>query len=202
MMLFMKNFNPGKLHNVSVVFQSPPVNKETVPWLRNERKARTLLMDYGIHLLDLASMFGYGEPRLLNCRYQLNGQGETCLIEAQAAFDNYTINMLLRQGINQRRTRLIYTFENYSITIGFSPDIFAPHMADENFGLSIIDAKASLGATFRKGVDRILRRESEASHAHALHAALTANIDHPLEVNRLVPIYKLLFQISRLVYGE
>lgn len=202
MMTFMKKNNPGKLHNVSVVFQTTPVNRETIPWIRNERKARTLLMDYGVHFIDLACMFGYGEPRLIDCRYQLNGQGETCLIEANAAFDNYTINMLLRQGINQRRTRLIYTFENYSITIGFAPDIFVPHMADENFGLSLIEAKASLGATLGKVTDRLLSRESETSHAHALQAALTASKDQPLEVNRLVPTYKLLFQISRSVYGE
>ena len=202
MMNFMRRYNPGKLNHVSVVFQSAPVNKDSAVWLRDERRARTLLLDYGVHQIDLSCIFGQGKPSLKNCRYELNAQGETCLIEGSAAFDNCTINFLFRQGINQRRTRLIYTFQNYSITLGFAPDIFVPHMADENFGLSWLEANASIRATVSKIRDKITGRESETSHAHVLQAALSENTDHPLLIERLIPVYDLLFQISRSVYGE
>jgi nucleoside-diphosphate-sugar epimerase len=200
MIHFLKKYNPGRLHNVSVVFQSAPVNKETTPWLRAERQVRTLLMDYGLHHIDLACMFGKGSPLLKDCRYKLNGRGETTLIEGEALFDNYSIHFLLRQGINQRRTTLIYTFQNYSVTLGFTPDIFVPHMADENFGLSFLSAWASLKSTYVKIFDKILGRESELSHAYAYQIAMSGDWAAPLTIEKLRPVYELLFQISDRVY--
>jgi nucleoside-diphosphate-sugar epimerase len=202
MIRFLKKYNPGRLLNVCVVFQSVPVNKDSASWLRAERKARTLLMDYGLHEIDLACMFGKGTPLLKDCRYELNGQGETCLVEGEAAFDNYSIHFLFRQGINQRRTKLIYTFQNYSVTLGFAPDIFVPHMADENFGISLLEAWASFKSTCSKVLDKLSGRESETSHAYAYQIAMSGKRDEPLYVENLRPVYELLFQISERVYGE
>jgi len=202
MMRFLRKYNPGRLLNVHVVFQSSPINKESVAWVRAERKARTLLMDYGLHQIDLACMFGKGSPRLKDCRYELNGQGETCLIEGEAAFDNYSIHFLLRQGINQKRNKLVYTFQNYSATLGFAPDIFIPHMADENFGISLLEAWASFKSTCSKVFDKLSGRESETSHTYAYQIAINGRQDEPLYIENLRPIYELLFQISERVYGE
>jgi nucleoside-diphosphate-sugar epimerase len=202
MMRFLAKYNPGRLLNVYIVFQSPPVNKESAPWLRAERKSRTLLVDYGLHQIDLACMFGKGKPLLKGCRYELNGQGETCLIEGEAAFNNYSIHFLLRQGVNQKRNKLIYTFQNYSVTLGFAPDIFIPHMADENFGLSLLEAWGSFKSTCSKVLDKLSGRESETSHAYAYQIAMNGRRDEPLYVENLRPVYELLFQISERVYGE
>jgi hypothetical protein len=202
MMRFLTKYNPGRLLNVNVMFQSAPVNKDPAPWLRAERKSRTLLMDYGLHQIDLACMFGKGKPLLKDCRYELNGQGETCLIEGQAAFDNYSIHFLFRQGINQNRNKLVYNFQNYSVTLGFAPDIFVPHMADENFGLSLLEAWVSFKSTCKKAFDKLSGHESETSHAYAFQIAMGGNRDEPLFIDNLRPVYDLLFQISERVYSE
>jgi nucleoside-diphosphate-sugar epimerase len=202
MMRFLRKYNPGRLFNVNVMFQSPPVNKDPAPWLRAERKTRTLLMDYGLHQIDLACIFGKGEPLLKDCRYELNGQGETCLIEGEAVFDNYSIHFLFRQGINQKRNKLVYNFQNYSVTLGFAPDIFVPHMADENFGVSLLEAWASFKSTRTKVLDKLSGRESEASHAYAFQIAMDRDRDEPLYIENLRPVYELLFQISERVYPE
>lgn len=49
----LRQYNPGKLHHVCAIFQSGPVNKDTAAWLRDERRARSLLVDYGMHRVDL-----------------------------------------------------------------------------------------------------------------------------------------------------
>jgi nucleoside-diphosphate-sugar epimerase len=202
MMRFLRKYNPGRLLNVNVIFQSPPVNKDPAPWLRAERKSRALLMDYGLHQIDLACMFGKGKPLLKDCQYELNGQGETCLIEGQAVFDNYSIHFLFRQGINQNRNKLVFTFQNYSVTLGFAPDIFVPHLSDDNFGLALIEAWRSFKSTCNKVVDKLSGGESETSHAYAFQTAIGGNRDEPLFIDNLRPVYNLLFQISERVYPE
>ncbi len=159
-------------------------------------------MDYGLHQIDLASMFGKGKPLLKDCRYELNGQGETCLIEGEAAFDNYSIHFLFRQGINQKRNKLVYTFQNYSVSLGFAPDVFVPHLSDDNFGISLLEAWASFKSTCSKAVDKLSGRESETSHAYAFQIAMSGNRDEPLLIDNLRPVYDLLFQISERVYPE
>ncbi len=202
MLSHLRTYNPGKLHHVSVHFQSGPVNQESVSWLRNERSSRTLLMDYGVHLIDLACMFAQGRSRLEYCRYELNRQGETSLIEGQAAFENHSIHFLFRQGINQRKCRLLFVFQNYSVSLGFAPDIFVPHMADDNFGLSWIETRQALKVTRAKVTDYLLGRNSEDSHAHVLHDALLSKRGHPLNIENLKQTYDLLFQISDSVYDR
>lgn len=200
MLDFLRRYNAGSLLHVSAIYQAPPVSQDSAHWLRDERGARTLLLDYGLHPVDLACMFGRGQPSLKACRYALNARGETCLIEVQATFDNHSVHLLLRQGLGPRRTRIEYTFQNYALTLGFQPDVFVPRMADENFGLAWLEGRAELSSTLSKLRDRLTGKESETSHAYALQTALSGE-SSALNVTRLAPVYALLFQIGREVYG-
>lgn len=198
----LRKYNPGRLLHVSAIFLSGPVNKDSAAWLRNERGSRTLLMDYGMHRVDLMCMFGKGKPRLEYCRHELNQQGETSLIEGTARFENYTISFLFRQGLNQRKARFIFSFQNYSVSLGFYPDIFVPQMADDNFGLSWLETWEALKGTTFKVRDKLLDKNSEHSHARVIQAAISKTPNHQLAVENLTNVYDLLFQISRSVYGE
>ncbi len=202
MLAHLRKYNPGKLHHVSAIFQSGPANKDSAAWLRDERGSRTLLLDYGMHRVDLMCMFGKGKPRLEHCRHELNQQGETSLIEGMARFENHTINFLFRQGLNQRKDRFVFTFQNYSVGLGFYPDIFVPQMADDNFGLSWLETWKALGGTILKVRDKMLNMNSDHSHTQVIQAALFKKPDHQLTVEKLIPVYDLLFQISHSVYGE
>jgi len=202
MLAHLRKYNPGKLHHVSVIFQSGPVNKDSAAWLRDERGSHTLLLDYGMHRIDLMCMFGKGKPRLEYCRHELNQQGETSLIEGMARFENHTISFLFRQGLNQRKDRFVFTFQNYSVSLGFYPDTFVPQMADDNFGLSWLETWNGFGGTVLKARDKLFGMNSDHSHAYVIQAAISKKPGHQLAVKKLVPIYDLLFQINRSVYSE
>ena len=207
MLALLSQFNPGKLRHVSVHFESPPVGNDSVAWLRNERKARTLLMDYAIHFLDLACMFGQGAWRTDGVRYELNGAGETGLIEGRVVADNYSVAFLLRQGFGPRRARLLFNFQNYSTSLGFFPDTFVGYVSNDNPWLYKQESRESRRATLRKIFDRVLNRDSDQSHAAAF-AAASDPTDNPLgfsraiTIERLKPFYDLLFDIGRIVYEE
>lgn len=55
MLGFLRRYTSGKIHKVSVDFQSPPVTSGC-HWRRKERHQRTLLFDYFDHFYDLATM--------------------------------------------------------------------------------------------------------------------------------------------------
>jgi nucleoside-diphosphate-sugar epimerase len=195
-------YNSGRLHHVSVAFQSAPVAWDPALWLRDERRSRTLLMDYGIHPLDIACVFGGGTPRLKHCRHELNQKGQTSLIEGLAAFDNYSVDFVLRQGLLPRKLRILFTFQNYSVSLGFGPDTFVPQMTDDNFGLSLFEASGAFRSTVRKAVDYLRGRTSDASHAYAIAGAASGNAGLLPTVEAAAPFYRLMFEIADSVYGN
>lgn len=199
----LAHFNPGRLHHVHVDFQSPPVAAERAAWARREREARTLLMDYGVHFLDLACMWGQGPWQAGNTRHKLDARGHTALIEGRLGSDAYSVSFLLRQGFMPRRARLTFTFQNYLVSLGFFPDTCAVQMSDDGPAFHRREARASTRATLRKIADRLLRRDSDASHA-AVYAALAAEsaAASGLRVEALRGFYGALFEVAGAVYGE
>lgn len=194
--------NPGRLHHVSVVFHSAPVAWDPAIWLRDERRARSLLMDYGVHPLDIACMFGTGKPVLRHCRHELNQRGQTSLIEGRAAFDNYSVDFVLRQGLFPRKLRILFTFQNYAVSLGFGPDTFVPQMTDDNFGLSLLEACGAFQSTVRKAVDYLRGRTSDESHAYAIADAASGDAGPLPTVEAAAPFYRLMFEIADSVYGN
>jgi predicted dehydrogenase len=56
----LRAFRKGQLGDVVAVnlkFRSGALFEEQIPWRRRERENRTLLFDYGIHLVDIAMLF-------------------------------------------------------------------------------------------------------------------------------------------------
>ena len=212
MLALMSKYNPGRLRHVSVHFESPPVGNDSVAWLRNERKARTLLMDYAIHFLDLACMFGRGAWRADGVRYELNGAGETSLIEGRAVADNYSVAFLLRQGFGPRRARLLFNFQNYSTSLGFFPDTFVGYLSNDNPWLYKGERRESMRATLRKVADKVTNRDADVSHAAAFAAATEtptppdettpASFARAIRIEQLKPFYDLLFDLGEIVYEE
>ena len=204
MLELLQQHNPGRLKHVSVYFQSPPVNNDSAAWLRNERQARTLLMDYSLHFLDLACMFSHETWHVDGLRHELNTASQTSLIEGRLSCPAYSVGLLLRQGFAPRRARLLFSFQNYVCSLGFFPDTFAMYMADDSPGLYKREARESARATRRKIADKLLGRDSDLSHARVIAAAAQ---DDPasaagITVDRLTAFYQLLFEMSRQVYGE
>ncbi len=203
MLTHLHGHNAGRLIRCDVQFQSPSITKEWRTWTRDERRARTLLMDYSVHLLDVACMFDpQGGWSLARSRFELDGNGHTSLIEGEFAGPAYRVGFTLRQGFMPRRTRLTYQFQNYTAALGFAPDTFVAHMADENPGLHRAEARAA-GRAFRtKVVDKLLHRESDRSHDGLIAAAATRDpAADPVTVPNLANFYRALLHLAEAVYG-
>jgi hypothetical protein len=187
-----------------VHFDSGPVSNDPAVWMRAERVARTLLMDYSINLLDVACMFGKGEWTASDVRYTLNDAGQTNLIEGKMTAENYGVTFLLRQGFGPRRAHIVFTFQNYAVDLGFFPDTCVPYMTDDNPWLYVQGAKAATGSTVTKITDRLSGKLSDTSHAVVMGATTLrmAQVLCGIDVLSLGPFYRGMFEVSRLVYSE
>ncbi|MEI8194629.1 MAG: NAD-dependent epimerase/dehydratase family protein [Phycisphaerae bacterium] len=199
---FMHHTNPGQLKHVHVHFQSPAVSNDGAPWLRAERRARTLLMDYALHFMDLACMFGRGPWQINTVRHELDAQGNTGLIEGNIAA-NYSVSFLLRQGFAARRARLLFTFQNYCISLGFFPDTFAVYMSDDNPWHYKAEKKESMRGTLGKIRDKLTGKDHDLSHAVVLASALGEDpaSGRFIELSNLESFYRMLFAVADAVYG-
>jgi len=204
MMAHLARYNPGRLLHVHVAFQSPPVANERAAWLRDERRARTLLLDYGIHFLDVACMFSSGVWRAANVSHRLDHAGRTSLIAGDLAGDAYRVSFLLRQGFIPRRARVFFTFQNYGVSLGFFPETFVAHMTDDNPSLHLMEACPSARATAGKIADRLLGRDSDRSHQAVYLAADGRDpvLARALSVGSLQGFYEGLFDVAEAVYGR
>jgi len=202
MIRFLQQYNAGRLRHVSIDFQSPSVSADSAAWLRDERRARTLLMDYSLHFLDLACMFCTKPWAVQGIRHELNSSGQTSLIEGRLESD-YSVAFCLRQGLAPRRARIWFAFQNYSVSLGFFPETFVPHMSNDNPWLHKREAKASRRATIRKVFDKLLNRDSDHSHALAYSAVMACEDGNAcsLSLPGLRSFYTAMFEISRQVYG-
>jgi hypothetical protein len=160
------------------------------------------LTDYGMHFLDLACMFDDRSWRVERARYELNHAGETACIEGTLASPSYTVSFLLRQGFQPRRCRLMFTFQNYGVSLGFFPDTFVPFMADDGSGLHAAEARECRRAERSKILDKALGRNTDGSHAHLFALAASNQVKSGgLGVCELQAFYEVLFALGEKVYG-
>ncbi len=204
MLSHIKKINTGELIKVDLVFQSPPVTNDSASWLRNERKAKTLLIDYALHFIDLACMFYPGKWNVTNINYTLNESGQTDKISGLLISANgIEVNLLLRQGFFPRRARVFYTFQNYGIALNFFPDTFTSYMATDNFPIYKSESKNLRKSTIKKVISTLRNRDSDDSHILVYHSVFNSNkvSESSLSVRNLHNFYELLFTISDKVYS-
>jgi nucleoside-diphosphate-sugar epimerase len=204
MLTYMNRFNPGELQRVDVDFQSPPVSHTAPPWARDERRTRTLLMDFSIHFLDLACMFDAGAWNVVAIHSDRDALGQTRLIEGRIKGSFYPVSFLLKQGFGPQRSQLRYTFQNYSIQLGFFPETVTAAMGNNLAPVLWQEPYAMTKSIVRKIGDRIRRKDSDASHAALYTLALDSDPKNfgPFTVSRLAPFYRLLFDLGDRVYSE
>lgn len=202
MMAHLATYNTGPILHATMVFHSSPVCNDGAAWMRNERLARTLLFDYAVHCLDLATMFGRGEWHVDRVDYRLNARGETAQITASIRCDNYHVDLVIRQGCVPRKAHVRFEFQNYSTSIHFFPDTFTAHMGSDNFGLYYSEGWALLKGTFAKVFDKLTGRDRDDSHVWAYRGAMGHPIGKALSLSSLESFYSLLYELERRIYVE
>jgi len=194
--------NPGKLLTVSVLFQSPPVSNETAVWARNEVRARTLLMDYGLHFLDVACLFSTRPWEVKHVRHRRNVHGQTDWIHAAATDRDYELVFDLRQGFMPRKARIEFVFQNYNVILGFFPDTCYVQMSPESFGHFGQAASENLKETGWKIWEKLSGRLQDDSHQELFRRFLENPGDSPVTIGRLESFYRMLMEVGSEVYGD
>lgn len=202
MMAHLARYNPGPILHATMVFHSSPVCNDGAAWMRNERVARTLLFDYAVHCLDLATMFGRGAWQVDRVDYRLNARGETAQITASVHCDNYHVDLVIRQGCVPRKAHVRFEFQNYSTSVHFFPDTFTAHMGSDNFGLYFSEGWALFKGTVSKVFDKLTGRDGDDSHVWAYRGAMGHPIGKAISLSSLEGFYGLLYELERRVYVE
>ena len=193
---------PGRLLHAHVNFQSPPVAFD-IGWRRAERKARTLLMDYGLHFLDLATMFHRDAWEPQDIRSTINENDETDFIGGVLHSSAYDVSFSLRQGFMPREAIVRLVFQNYTATLSFFPDVLALGMSGDDFGVAFARGGALLSGMVSKIADKLQSRDSDESHETVLAMALADPTGiEGLSVRQLAGFYRGIFALSDIVYGS
>ncbi len=198
----LEDRKPGRLLHAHVSFQSPPVAFD-IAWRRAERTARTLLMDYSLHFLDIATMFcrDSWEPR--DVRWSKNGNNETDYIGGVLHSPAYDVTFALRQGFMPREAIVRLVFQNYSATLSFFPEVLSLGMSGDDFGVAVARGGALLGGMVSKIHDKLTSGDKDASHQAVFEMAL-ANPKRleQVSVQELSGFYRGIFALGDIVYGK
>jgi 2-alkyl-3-oxoalkanoate reductase len=192
----------GRLIHAHVTFQSPPVAFD-IGWRRAERKARTLLLDYGLHFLDLATMFHREAWAPREVRWTKNSNDETDFIGGVLHSSAYDVSFALRQGFMPREAIVRFTFQNYIATLSFFPDVLSLTMSGDDFGTAFGRGGALLSGMASKISDKLRSRDADDSH----RAVLSMAVADPTGLEGLSPrclsgFYRGIFALADVVYGK
>lgn len=202
MLAYLAAHNPGMLQRVVLEFQSPPVTYDGALWLRNERSARTLLLDYSLHFLDLATMFSKGPWVGGGERVQIDAAGQTHLIEGTARSPEYAVSYLLRQGFGRKTASLDFVYENYSINLSFFPDTFNAVHGSDGPVPNAAQFLTSSWSLAKKISSRLRGRTDDHSHVRLYDQALSEVPEAtPIHLSNLLPFYTFILGLAERVYG-
>lgn len=190
----------GELLSVNLLFQSPPVRGDASPWIREERRSKSLLMDYSIHFLDLACLFQAGSWKVDALDWLLDQNGDTEVIRGRCSNERYPLTFHLQQGFCTRSCRIEYVFRNYTAVLSFFPDTFHVRMSPDGAGVASIAAMSAWKGTLSKISEKLSKRTADGSHAYC-YADLLANGEKAeIAMSQLENYYELLFELSERIY--
>ena len=198
---FIELHPTGELLSVNLLFQSPPVRGDASPWIREERKSKSLLMDYGIHFLDLACLFQSGPWKVDTLDWVLDQNGDTELIRGRCSNEGYPLNFHLQQGFCTRSCRIEYVFRNYTTALSFFPDTFHARMSPDGAGTATIAAAVAWKGTLSKISEKLSKRAADGSHAYCYANLIASGNEAEIGMSQLENYYNLLFELSERIYG-
>ena len=146
-------------------------------------------------------MFHTEHWQVNSCRYELNDSGQTALISGELGSDDYSVSFMLRQGVQPRRCKLFFTFQNYGVDISFFPDTFTPFMTDESSGVYSRLAKRNRNAFMLKVFDKITGENHDDSHICVYNQIVYGQIES-LTPQNLKAFYECVFELGDRVYSS
>ena len=202
---YLARRNPGQVQETRLHFDSPAVDFDKASWMREERQARTLLIDYAVHFLDLAWLFAEGEAEVQALDVRRNLKGQTMSVSGTVKFANHLSHLFLRQGARQRRCQIEFVFSSYTLVLRFFPDAVAVIHGEHTFADDFRLGVRGLVGMGRKVAEKLDMRDAEPSHQYVLGAFLgryqRENIT-ALSLPSLKPFYSRVFALAEPVYSD
>jgi predicted dehydrogenase/nucleoside-diphosphate-sugar epimerase len=202
---YLASHNPGQIYETRLHFDSPAVDSDKAAWMRDERKARTLLIDYAIHFLDLAWLLSEGEAKIQALEVARNLKQQTASIRARVKFANCDSCLLIRQGARQRRCQIEFVFSNYTLVLRFFPDAAVVFHGQSTFCDDFRLGMQGLAGVAKKVAEKIRILPAEPSHQKILGSFIgryRRDQIAALSLENLRPFYSRLFALAEPVYGE
>jgi nucleoside-diphosphate-sugar epimerase/predicted dehydrogenase len=123
---FLVTHDVGPLRQARLVFRTPRLHLEPARWMRDEKRNRVLLMELGVHFLDLAFLVGgeIGAIDYLHIEDDVTGAA-TVRIEGAAVLDQGgRLTFELDASGDAQRAKLLLEFERATCALEFFPDGF------------------------------------------------------------------------------
>ncbi len=194
---------PGSLLETRLHFDSPAVDQDGAVWLRDEAQARTLLVDYALHFIDLATMMAAGKAGAKDSMILKNLKGQLESLRVTLAGPETRAVIMLRQGARQRRCHLEFVFQNYTVRLRFFPESMSVAYGQYTF---MDDLRAGCGevrAVVRKIGEKFFGMKPEPSHQYVLGAFLgiyPASGIADIELGKIKPFYEMLLGLADTIY--
>ncbi|MCL5026067.1 MAG: Gfo/Idh/MocA family oxidoreductase, partial [Chloroflexi bacterium] len=207
---FLIAHDVGGLVKASVVFHSDRVVTERARWSHEEKRNRVMVMELGIHFLDLACLVAGELTELQHVRVVDSDDGESTVSATGIARAEFGAEVYFDLDIsgNSRRTQITLQFERCTCVLDFFPEGF--RVLPEQV-TPIPDIAAALKRLGTLAGDK-LRSTRQGIHKRALphlalyrHHFINAERRQPsagFSLDELAPTMRSLFRIGDAVYGE
>ena len=162
-------------------------------------------MDFGLHYIDLASMFGRKPIRLSDLHHTTGVRGMTASITGTARFENYPVQILLTQGHGASRHWVTFHFANYVVRLTFHPDTFSVLQGPDLMANRFVEGFKEVAAVARWAFGKFGGKDPDDSHVKSFQEGIRvmrgAN-GSSLAPESLSTIYELLGEIGARVYEQ
>ncbi len=202
---FIRSHHPGALLGARVVMDTGAIANDPSVWRRDEKASRTLLYDFGIHYLDLASLFGETYQGVSDVSFRKGFRGDTAEIRGTIRFSNYPVVFQIRQGQGMTRHQVHFDFANYSVRLTFHPDTFTALYGQDMILNRFYEFWNDVAFIGRYILSRFTHRDQDASHRRVYEQGLRLlrdGIGGPIALDKTQTTYRFLSDISKMVYGE
>lgn len=197
--------NPGEVRACRFLLNNPSLLGDPAAWRRDERRNKTLLYDFGIHFLDVACLLAGEFKAVGETLWNLDSQGRTAEIRGRVRFANFPVDFVITQGHGVVRHQVYFDFANYGVRLGFFPDTFTAYHGPDMIATRFTEWRKDFWEILRYIALKIHGRDPDPSHLRVYRECLRAWRDgtpSPLDVAQLLPTYRALEEISKVVYPK
>ncbi|MHB8471046.1 MAG: NAD-dependent epimerase/dehydratase family protein [Gaiellaceae bacterium] len=204
---FLHAHNVGALVSANVGFRAPGRQTQRARWMTEEKRYRILIMDLGIHFLDLAFLVGGELDEVLEASVTNDRLGSTLAVHASARLaEGARLDFALDLSGTAQRTQITFEFERASCALNFFPDGFRvlprrSHPLDDLLA-DATRVRSAVGGLVRRGPGGVSRRAIPHREIYLRHRLAVENdeVSNPFSLFELGSTMRSLEKLCALVY--